>query len=153
MRRATMIPLLAGAAIAVGPVRAAGQDSTAAAADPGKAVFEANCATCHGSTGKGDGPAGAGLEVPPRNFTTGEFKYGADLASVEHTIGTGVQGTAMPAWESMLKPKEIEAVAKYVMAFSPGGPKTAAPAQGPPAAPGNAADEAQSQGQAKPARP
>jgi cbb3-type cytochrome c oxidase subunit III len=153
MRRATMIPLLAGAAMALGTVRAAGQDSTAAAADPGKAVFEANCAVCHGSTGKGDGPGGAGLEIPPRNFTTGEFKYGADLASVEHTIGTGVQGTAMPAWGTILKAEEIEAVAKYVMAFSPGGPTTEAPSQGPPAAPGHAADKAQPQAQEKPAKP
>lgn len=35
----------------------------------GKALYEETCARCHGLTGKGDGPAAAGLAVKPRNFT------------------------------------------------------------------------------------
>jgi high-affinity iron transporter len=112
-----MVLLLAGAAMATVASYVAAQDSTSAQADPGKAVFESYCAACHGTAGKGDGPAGTGLQPPPRNFTTGGFKYGADLASVEHTISNGVTGTAMPAWGSILKPEEIEAAARYVMAF------------------------------------
>jgi len=50
------------------------------AADPaaGKALFEANCASCHGVSGKGDGPVGAALNPPPRDFTVGEFKFDAN---------------------------------------------------------------------------
>jgi mono/diheme cytochrome c family protein len=44
----------------------------------GKSVFDANCASCHGTSGKGDGPVGAALNPPPRNFTIGEFKFDAD---------------------------------------------------------------------------
>ena len=36
------------------------------------------CASCHGTSGKGDGPVGAALQPPPRDFSTGDFKYDAD---------------------------------------------------------------------------
>ncbi len=87
----------------------------------GTQVFEANCQTCHGAEGKGDGPAGAGLQPPPANFTDSEWKYGGDLASIKHTIENGVAGTAMIAWKGTLTDAEIEAVAKHEMAFSQGG--------------------------------
>ena len=44
----------------------------------GKTTFTTNCATCHGDTGKGDGPVGATLNPPPRDFTKGEFKFDTD---------------------------------------------------------------------------
>lgn len=34
----------------------------------GAASYEANCASCHGSKGAGDGLAAAGLDPPPRSF-------------------------------------------------------------------------------------
>ena len=34
-----------------------------------KVLFEANCAACHGATGRGDGPLGAKLDPPPIAFT------------------------------------------------------------------------------------
>ncbi|MEZ4473817.1 MAG: hypothetical protein R3F60_24105 [bacterium] len=33
-----------------------------------KTVFSQRCATCHGQTGKGDGPAGQALNPKPRSF-------------------------------------------------------------------------------------
>ncbi len=87
----------------------------------GTQVYEANCATCHGAGGKGDGPAGAGLQPPPANFTDSEWKYGGDLASIKRTIDNGVAGTAMIAWKGTLTDAEIDAVAKHEMAFSSGG--------------------------------
>ena len=44
----------------------------------GKVIFDANCASCHGVSGKGDGPVGAALTPHPRDFTVGEFKFDAD---------------------------------------------------------------------------
>lgn len=53
---------------------------TAFAADAaaGKPVYEANCSSCHGTSGKGDGPVGKALNPPPRDFTVGDFKFDAD---------------------------------------------------------------------------
>ena len=41
---------------------------------PGKTNFDTLCATCHGPAGKGDGPAGAALNPPPRDFTEGRVQ-------------------------------------------------------------------------------
>ena len=51
----------------------------------GKASFDANCSSCHGESGKGDGPVGAALQPPPRDFAKGEFKFDTD--------GDGTPGT------------------------------------------------------------
>ncbi|MEE3327292.1 MAG: cytochrome c [Myxococcota bacterium] len=44
----------------------------------GKALFDANCSSCHGVSGKGDGPVGAALTPPPRDFTIAAFAFDAD---------------------------------------------------------------------------
>jgi mono/diheme cytochrome c family protein len=50
----------------------------AADAAAGKTVFDANCSSCHGTSGKGDGPVGSALNPPPRDFTKGNFAFDAD---------------------------------------------------------------------------
>jgi mono/diheme cytochrome c family protein len=47
-------------------------------ADAGKATFMVNCASCHGETGKGDGPVGVALQPPPRDLSQGEFMFDTD---------------------------------------------------------------------------
>lgn len=52
--------------------------ATAGDADAGKVIFDTNCMTCHGMTGKGDGPLSAALNPKPRDLSTGEFKFDTD---------------------------------------------------------------------------
>ena len=100
---------------------AAGDEAPSGDTALGAQVFEANCATCHGPKGAGDGPAGAGLQPPPATFTDAEWKYGGDLSSVKNTINNGVPGTAMIPWKGTLTDAEIDAVARHVIAFGGGG--------------------------------
>lgn len=48
----------------------------------GQAKFKELCVSCHGETGKGDGPTGKALaaagQPAPRDFTTGDFKFDTD---------------------------------------------------------------------------
>jgi len=65
------------AAIAAAALLAPGAVLAADAA-AGKTAFTTNCASCHGDSGKGDGPVGAALTPPPRDFSKGEFKFDTD---------------------------------------------------------------------------
>jgi mono/diheme cytochrome c family protein len=52
--------------------------ASAGDAEAGKAVYDVNCASCHGMAGKGDGPMSAVLNPKPRDFSAGEFKLDAN---------------------------------------------------------------------------
>ncbi len=66
----------------------------------GQQIFMQNCATCHGTTGHGDGPAAANLNPKPFDLTVhaplhteGELYY---------WVTNGITGTAMPVWQDKL---------------------------------------------------
>jgi mono/diheme cytochrome c family protein len=52
--------------------------ASAGDAEAGKSTYMGNCMTCHGATGKGDGPVGAALTPKPRDFSVGDFAFDAD---------------------------------------------------------------------------
>ncbi|MDX2177375.1 MAG: c-type cytochrome [Candidatus Sumerlaeia bacterium] len=86
----------------------------------GKKVYSANCATCHGDDGYGDGAAGQRLAAKPRNFHTtppAEYKNGAATLRVYDTLKNGVGG-AMPAFP-LLDPEQKFAVAHYIHTWMP----------------------------------
>ena len=84
----------------------------------GKALFDVNCASCHGSKGLGDGPAAAALNPKPRNFHEGYWKYGGGIARVVQTISVGSPGTTMAAFTNI--PLEDRfAIAHYERSFAP----------------------------------
>jgi mono/diheme cytochrome c family protein len=70
----------------------------------GKAVFAQTCATCHGTEGKGDGPAGAGLTPKPRNFTQNAgWKNGTRLENIYKTLDEGIKGSSMVSYKDLSK--------------------------------------------------
>ena len=77
----------------------------AEAADPGAEVFRTNCATCHGSQGRGDGPAGQSLVPKPRNLAHIQAAAGDDF--LFWRIREGKPGTSMVAWKGILTDEQI----------------------------------------------
>lgn len=89
-----------------------------------EALYERHCAGCHGSDGKGDGPAADFLNPRPRDFTQGTFKVrttaSGDLPTDEdlfRTITRGMPGTAMPGWENLAEGDRWQLV-RHVKTFS-----------------------------------
>lgn len=70
--------LAAAFAIAFAATALLASDAAAGDVAAGKAVYDINCSSCHGPSGKGDGPVGAVLNPKPRDFSTGSFKFDAD---------------------------------------------------------------------------
>lgn len=90
----------------------------------GRYLYQKNCVTCHGRTGRGDGPWAAELEHKPRNFRTGLFKFRTTpfgMLPVEEdlrrTIRSGISGTAMPIF-GHLRDDEIDALVLYLQSLS-----------------------------------
>jgi mono/diheme cytochrome c family protein len=128
--------LLFAGALALGAIALSLSTEARAGADEGKATFDTMCVTCHGASGKGDGPAGAALNPTPADFTSPEFwatRTTDDLKTVVTSGGAAVgKSPIMPAWGPVIGEQGVTDVVAYIEAtFKPAG--EAAPAA--PAAP------------------
>ena len=92
----------------------------------GREIYKAACMTCHGIKGDGNGPSARNLDPRPRDFTKGVFKwrttaYGTlpTVEDLERTIAEGVSGTDMFPFGSILSKKNRDAVARYILHFTP----------------------------------
>jgi len=122
-RLATLLTLAALAVLLV-PAMASAGDAAA-----GKPVFQANCSTCHGMTGKGDGPVGAALTPPPRDFAKGDFKYDtdgdgkagtdADLKAVITKGALAYGGSPLMAPWPTLTAAQIDDIVAYIRSLKP----------------------------------
>ncbi len=61
----------------------------AADIDAGETKFKQLCATCHGPTGHGDGPASAALNPKPRDMSDSEWQASVDDDHLEAVIMKG----------------------------------------------------------------
>lgn len=91
----------------------------------GAKLFSAQCASCHGDGGRGDGPAGIALEPKPANFTEPAFRDTSPFHAF-NAIRLGVPGTAMMPY-GQLSEAESWDLAFYVHSFAHAGRPTAAP--------------------------
>jgi mono/diheme cytochrome c family protein len=95
----------------------------------GKELFtELGCNGCHGDNGTGDGPAAAGLEPSPRNFTNAAWQDARTDGELKYTDFKGSQGptfdapTAMIANEAMYdEPEDVWDVINYIRSLKKGG--------------------------------
>lgn len=86
----------------------------------GAEIFAAQCSSCHGATGNGDGPAAAALTPPPRNFHSPDQKWtnGSSQLSIFNTVTLGIAGTSMASYAS-LSEDERWALVHYVRQWIP----------------------------------
>jgi high-affinity iron transporter len=82
----------------------------------GKSIFEAECASCHGQAGNGQGSAGVGLSPSPTNFTDTDIMQGISPLQAFNTITLGIEGTSMRAFTE-LSSEEIWDLSFYIMQF------------------------------------
>lgn len=92
------------------------------------AIYQFRCAVCHGEEGAGDGPAAEFLYPRPRDFTQGLFKFKSSPADLPprdedlfNVIKSGLTGTSMPGWASMLTDKQIRDQILLVKRFDTSG--------------------------------
>ena len=79
----------------------------------GAQIYRETCASCHGNLGRGDGPAGAGLDPKPADLADAAALRDASPLDFYHRVTIGVVGTAMPAFETRLSTDDRWAVAAY----------------------------------------
>jgi cytochrome c oxidase cbb3-type subunit 3 len=90
------------------------------AADPeeGKKVYMQFCASCHGQSGKGDGPAAAALNPKPRDHTDRQYMSSLSDEQLFKVIKEGGASVGksplMPPWGPSIKDEQIKDVIAYV---------------------------------------
>ncbi|HUJ24476.1 MAG TPA: cytochrome c, partial [Myxococcales bacterium] len=90
----------------------------------GRAVFQRECAACHGERGDGNGAGAAFVDPKPRNFTKKMFKLRTTnsgeppaTADILRTIERGIPGSAMPSFK-FLSEQERRQLAAVVLDFA-----------------------------------
>jgi len=114
--------LLTSAAL-LAPIAASAAGDAAA----GKVIYTANCVTCHGEKGMGDGPLGAALNPPPRDYTKGVFKFDTDKdgktgtdADLKNVIKNGAAkfgGSPLMAPWPAFTDKQLDDLIAYIRQF------------------------------------
>jgi len=87
----------------------------AGSVEQGKQLYLANCASCHGESGKGDGPQAAGKAMP--NLSDQEFMAGQSATSLFQSI-TNHSSTDMPAFSDRLSEAERWSLTDYLRSLT-----------------------------------
>ncbi len=75
----------------------------------GKGLFMANCATCHGEDGKGEGPMARQMQKAPRDLTLigvrekGNFPRARVMSVIDGYARSGLEGPGMPEFGALLE--------------------------------------------------
>lgn len=98
------------------------QAAAVSPAEEAKKTFETLCATCHGTSGKGDGTAAANLDPKPRDYTDKAWQASVtdeELAKIILEGGAAVGKSALmpPNPQFKDKPEVITELVKIVRSF------------------------------------
>lgn len=79
-------------------------------------TYKELCSRCHGDKGDGNGMIALYLDPSPRDFTKAAFMNSKTNARLLESIGKGVPGTSMPAWDKVLGARQQETLLDHVFA-------------------------------------
>ncbi len=89
----------------------------------GRLFIEAECWTCHGVLGKGDGPSSFSLKddwgypIIPADLTISRnWRGGSRPQDIYRSIRVGIGGTPMPSWESLTE-DQIWDITNYLLSI------------------------------------
>ncbi len=88
-----------------------------AALQTGQELYTANCVTCHGPDGTGDGPFAALQPTAVPDFTDPTMILGANSAILQGKLLRGGMGTGMPNWGTIFTDEQIWALVDYLWTF------------------------------------
>ena len=83
----------------------------------GHETYQQSCASCHGQTGMGDGPAAKGMVPAPPAIGDPAAMADATPALLYRVISVGVPGTQMVAWGSTLTAQQRWEVVAYLQSL------------------------------------
>jgi mono/diheme cytochrome c family protein len=87
----------------------------------GRQLFLENCALCHGKQANGHGRR-KNLSSHPADFTDKSWRARQTPRKVFFTLSEGVQGTAMPSWDTLSADDRWDLTA-YVLSVAEHGPE------------------------------
>jgi cytochrome c oxidase cbb3-type subunit 3 len=87
----------------------------------GKAIFEKNCVSCHGTKAEG---------IVGPNLTDDYWINGGTVKEIYITISNGVLPKGMQSWKALLNPQDIEAVLSFIKSLRGSNPPNAKAPQG-----------------------
>jgi putative copper resistance protein D len=99
----------------------------------GGGLYAGNCVLCHGATGRGDGPAAAGLPIRPADLTEPHL-FAHSPGDLFWWVGHGMDEGVMPGFANVLSRNQRWDVVNFIRARAAGalamrvGPEVGAPA-------------------------
>ncbi len=85
----------------------------------GASLYAVNCVSCHGASGKGDGPVGIALNPRPADLTQHARPGAHTDAQLYEWITSGVPGTRMPAFKSTLSDTDRWNLVNFIRTLAP----------------------------------
>lgn len=85
----------------------------------GDSLYAVNCVSCHGASGKGDGPVGIALNPRPADLTQHARPGAHTDAQLYEWITSGVPGTRMPAFKSTLSDTDRWNLVNFIRTLAP----------------------------------
>src|SRR6185503_4847083 len=84
----------------------------------GAALFQENCASCHGADGRGDGAESRRLGLSPANFTDLAFMQVETPDDFFNVVTLGRRRSGMPAWSDALSVQQRWDVVRYLWSLT-----------------------------------